>query len=76
MAEKPNKGWIKELGKKPTPAKPKDTFNYNKPVSKVDKINSMAINSRSREYKSVSQDKSTSFTIEQNKAKASHKGDK
>ena len=79
MKDKPNKGWIKELANPPkagaSGSKP-DPFKYQKPVNKLDKINSMAVNSRSREYKSVKQDTTTSFKSEQNLAKASHKGSK
>ncbi len=76
MKEKPNKGFIKELGKSSTKPTPKDSFTYNKPVNKLDKVNNMAVNSRSREYKSVSSDKTSNFKSEQNLAKASHKGSK
>lgn len=76
MKEKPNKGFIKELGKPPAKPSAKDSFTYNKPVTKLDKINNMAVNSRSREYKSVSADKVSNFKSEQNIAKASHKGSK
>lgn len=69
MKDKKNQGWIKELGtkKKDEVRKP---FKYSKPVNKVDNPNNMAINSRSRAYKSVSPDKNTSFVIEQKQAKA------
>lgn len=76
MSEKPNKGWIKELKKSSPKPESKKPFSYSKPVNKLDKPNSMAINSRTREFKSVKQDKSTNFAIEQNNAKASHKGSK
>lgn len=76
MADKPNKGWLKEIAKKPAAPKPKEPFQYKKPISKVDKINSMAINSRTREHRSVTQDKITNLVAEQNQAKASHKGQK
>lgn len=73
MKDKPNQGFTKQLTKK-LKAEPKKTFDYKKPVAKVDKINNMAVNSRSREYRSVSPDKTTSFSGEQRVAKASHKG--
>lgn len=77
MKDKPNKGWIKELSKTPTKLESVNkAFNYSKPVSKIDKIQNMAVNSRTREFKTVKQDKSTSFSKEQNLAKASHKGNK
>lgn len=76
MSEKPNKGWIKELKKTPSKPAEKKPFSYSKPVNKLDKPNSMAINSRTREFRSVKQDKTTNFAIEQNNAKASHKGNK
>lgn len=76
MKEKPNKGWIKELSKTPQ-QDIKKPFNYNKPVSKVDNPNNMAINSRSRAYRSVKADKTTNFSVEQKSAKSSHnKGNK
>lgn len=75
MAEKPNKGFLKEL-KKPAASTTKDPFSYKKPIAKIEKINSMAINTRTREFKSVKQDKTTNFAVEQNNAKASHKGSK
>jgi len=73
MKDKPNKGWVKELSGSRIKQN-KKPFNYSKPVSKVDNPNSMAINSRSRAYKSVKADKSTSFVKEQASAKSSHKG--
>lgn len=73
MKEKANQGFLKQLTKK-AKAEPKKPFDYKKPVSKVDKINNMAVNSRSREYKSVPQDKTTNFTGEQKVARDSHKG--
>lgn len=76
MAEKPNKGFIKELKKTSAQPKEKTPFAYKKPVAKVDKINSMAINSRTREHRSVKQDKTTNFAVEQTSARASHKGSK
>lgn len=76
MKDKPNRGFLKEIKKTPAQPKPKDPFTYKKPVSKIDKINSMAINSRTREFKSVKQDKTTNFAVEQKNAKASHKGSK
>lgn len=75
MRDKPNKGFLKEIKKTPKP-QAKTPFSYKKPVSKVEQINSMAVNSRTREFKSVKQDKTTNFAIEQNNAKASHKGSK
>lgn len=74
MREKPNKGWIKELAKPTKQESANKPFNYNKPVSKVTNPNNMAVNSRSRQYKSVKVDKSTSFAVEQKSAKQSHKG--
>lgn len=75
MKVKANQGFTKELKKsvKPETKKP---FDYKRPVNKVDNPNNMALNSRSRAYKSVPQDKSTNFKIEQTNAKASHKGSK
>lgn len=70
-----NKGFLKEI-KKPYKPEKKKLFDYSKPVNKVDNPNNMAINSRARSYKSVPQDKTTNFKIEQNNAKASHKGSK
>ena len=75
MKDKANQGFLKEISKK-TSTSPKKEFNYSKPVTKQDKINNMAINSRSREYKSAKPDKGSNFKIEQNQAKQSHKGNK
>lgn len=77
MKEKPNKGFIKELTRgQAKPEHGSKSFAYNKPVSKIDKVQNMAVNSRSREFKSVAQDKTTNFTSEQSSAKQSHKGNK
>lgn len=51
--DKPNQGWTKELAKTPTASPPKKTFDYKRPVNKVDNPNNMAVNSRSRQYKSA-----------------------
>ena len=75
MRTKPKQGFIKEISKAPV-AQTKKPFNYSRPVNKVDNPNNMAINSRSRAYRSVPQDKTTSFKSEQTSAKASHKGSK
>jgi hypothetical protein len=72
---KPNQGFIKEIGKTPK-AETKKPFDYKRPINKVDNPNNMAINSRSRAYRSVPQDKTTNFKTEQVNAKASHKGSK
>jgi hypothetical protein len=69
-------GFIKQLSSKATPATPNKTFTYNKPISKIDKIQNMAVNSRTREHRSSKQDSSTNFAIEQKNAKQSHKGSK
>lgn len=75
MKDKPKQGFIKEIKKTPV-IQAKKAFDYKKPVNKVDNPNNMAINSRSRTYRSVPQDKTTSFKVEQTNAKASHKGSK
>ncbi len=75
MRAKPKQGFIKEISKAPV-VQPKKAFDYKKPVNKVDNPNNMAINSRSRAYRSVPQDKTTNFKSEQVAAKASHKGSK
>ncbi len=72
MKDKPNKGFLKEI-KKPASQPSKTPFSYNKPISKVEKANALGFNNRNREFKSVKQDKTTNFAIEQNNAKASHK---
>ncbi len=75
--DNPNKGWTKELAKSPKAPESKKAFSYNKPINKVDNPNSMAVGSRQRAYRSVPQDKTTSFKAEQTIAKASHnKGSK
>lgn len=66
-------GFTKEI-KRATAQPPKQAFNYSKPVNKVSPVNNMAVNSRSREYRSVKDDKTTNFAVEQNLAKQSHKG--
>ncbi len=73
MKEKANLGFLKEL-KKPTKSSPKETFSYSRPISKIDQIQNMGLNSRRREHKSVPVDKTTNFSVEQNNAKQSHKG--
>lgn len=75
VKDKKNQGFLKEINKTPI-AQVKKSFDYKRPVNKVDNPNNMALNSRSRAYKSVPQDKSTNFKIEQTNAKASHKGSK
>jgi len=75
VREKPKQGWLKEITR-PVKQQDKKPFGYNKPVNKLDKPDGMAVNYRSREYKSVKQDKTTSFSKEQNIAKASHKVDR
>lgn len=75
MKAKPKQGFIKEISKTPV-VQAKKPFNYSKAVNKVDNPNNMAINSRSRAYRSVPQDKTTNFKAEQVSAKASHKGSK
>lgn len=72
MREKPKQGWLKEI-KRTVKQEEKKTFQYAKPVNKLDKPNGMAVNYRSREYKSVKADKTTNFAKEQTIAKASHK---
>lgn len=75
MKSRPKQGFIKEIAK--TPVVPtKVPFQYKKPINKVDNPNNMAINSRSRAQRSVPQDKTTNFKIEQTNARASHKGSK
>ena len=75
MKAKAKQGFIKEISKAPT-VQVKKPFDYKRAINKVDNPNNMAINSRSRAYKSVPQDKTTSFKAEQISAKASHKGSK
>ena len=70
MKDKPNQGFTKQLTKK-MKAEPKKPFDYKK--SNPPKINNMAVNSRSREYKSVQMDKTTNFSVEQ-KAHLGRKG--
>lgn len=74
MKNKANQGFMKQVTKSPTPQPPKQPFNYSKPVTKVSPVQNMAVNSRNREFKSVKEDKSTNFAVEQNGAKQSHKG--
>ena len=69
VKDKPNQGWTKELRKTPK-AETKKPFNYKKPVNRLDKPNDMGLNSRSRSFKTVPQDKTTNFAVEQNQAKA------
>ncbi len=61
--DKPNQGWTKELKKTPKP-EAKKPFDYKRPISKVDKPLNMAVNARSRSYKSAPIDKSTSLKTE------------
>jgi len=75
VKDKPNKGFLKEISK-PAKQETKKAFNYNKPVTKLTKIDSKAFNSRTREFKSVSPDKTTNFAVEQSAAKQAHKGNK
>lgn len=75
MKAKPNQGFTKEI-KKTVKTESKKPFDYKRPINKVDNPNNMAINSRARAYRSVPQDKTTNFKVEQNNAKASHKGSK
>ena len=75
MKAKPKQGFIKEINKTPA-VQTKKAFDYKRPVNKVDNPNNMAINSRSRAYRSVPQDKTTNFKNEQTFMKASHKGSK
>lgn len=77
MKNKAKNGFTKELA---NPAKPgasaNKPFAYSKPISKVERVQNLAVNSRTREHRSVKQDKSTSFVLEQKSAKESHKGSK
>lgn len=75
-AEKPNKGFLKEIKKPAAVSEKKKPFTYSKPVVKVEHVNSMGLTSRSKNFKSAKQDKTTNFKIEQTNAKASHKGSK
>lgn len=75
MKAKSNQGFMKEIKKTPK-VEAKKSFDYKRPVNKVDNPNNMAINSRSRSYKSVPQDKTTNFKSEQVNARASHKESK
>lgn len=75
MKARAKQGFLKEIAKTPKP-EAKKPFSYNKAINKVDNPNNMAINSRSRAYRSVPQDKTTNFKVEQTNAKASHKGSK
>jgi hypothetical protein len=74
--DKPNNGFIKELSKNSPSTPTQKPFTYSKPVNKIPKINSMATPSRSREFRSVKKDKTTSFSTEQVSARQSHKGNK
>lgn len=71
MKAKTNQGFLKEIKKTPK-AETKKPFDYKRPINKVDNPNNMAINSRARAYRSVPQDKTTNFKVEQTNAKASH----
>jgi hypothetical protein len=71
MKDKANSGFIKQLASKATQSTPKKTFDYKKPVNKLDKPVNMAVNSRSREYKSVKPDKTSNLKTEQTSARAS-----
>lgn len=75
MKARAKQGFLKEIKKTPKP-EPKKPFDYKRPINKVDNPNNMAINSRSRAYRSVPQDKTTNFKVEQTAAKAAHKGSK
>lgn len=74
MKDKANKGWIKELASKPKATETKKPYTYSKPVVQPPKPNSMAFNHRAKEHKSVKQDKTTNFAVEQSSALKTHKG--
>jgi hypothetical protein len=70
-------GFLKELKSPASQGQSeKKAFDYSKPVSKVERVQNMAVNSRAREHRSVKQDTSTNFAVEQRSAKDSHKGSK
>lgn len=75
MKDKANKGFLKEIVK-PKQTTSKKPFSYSTPVNKVDKPLNMGHGARSREYKAVSPDKKSNFTVEQAIAKEGHKGNK
>lgn len=65
MKSKPNKGWIKELAKKPAAQKKPAPFTYAKPVvPQAVKADGMRTPYRMREFKSAKEPKSN-IVIEQ-----------